>query len=124
LFFLYYIFFINKFYFFKVEIAVREINENEIYRTTVALKPNKNWSWFKMRLSGQLVAGMIVEGVGEVYLDTNLVNDEELVPDDLKAKSIEAFVTFSVFLYYSILSFEYLCLKFDRKKKRKKKRRC
>jgi hypothetical protein len=108
LFFLYYIFFNNKFYFFKVEIAVREINENKIYRTTVALEPNKNWLWFKMRLSGQLVASMIVEGVGEVYLDTNLVNDEELVPDlKVGENLVLALVTFSVFLYVSISIYIY-----------------
>jgi hypothetical protein len=80
-----------------VEIAVRERSEKVTYKISVALKPNKNWLMFKMKLSGQLVGANMIEGVAEVYLNGKEVDGDNGLVSKLKVGEVLALVTFSVF---------------------------
>jgi hypothetical protein len=86
-----------------VRISVRDTNEKTINQISMALKPNEDWEWFKVRLANEFVDSRAIKKVNEVFLNQFVVNDKDVVPDLKAGKDfVLAVVTLGVLLYIYI----------------------
>jgi hypothetical protein len=71
----------------------------------VAFRPKEQWRWFKNRLLGKYVDSRVIIKVNEMFLNQNVVYNDDLVPNLVVGRDLVlALVILGVFIYIYILT--------------------